>query len=249
MIANAVASLTTQALKGLGRNYEQYADALVTSCERHPPPFGEAWYGERYRELSADPGWFAHSLVANAQKEGDGARKLWELAGRTPDPHIAEAVRLHAIDESRHAMLYLAMLELVFEDSVPEDAREALDSISPRYRSTDCPTPTPPSDFAVVLDEIIQMNIGEIRTRIHQLLLQPVIKVYCAPTKQTRLKATLDSLLDDETRHIDYTASIIDRAMTQQYRVDWIRSVFASRVAEFNEITLAEVGVDQFTGE
>jgi hypothetical protein len=246
---NAVADLTLRALRGFRRGRcAAYEETLIDACRGGPPPFGEAWYGERYRELSSDPSWLAGSLVANAQKEGDGARKLWDIAGKAPDPTIAGQIRAHAIDESRHALLYLAMLELVFEDAVPPEARPTLEAISPRYCSRDYPVRERPSSLSDVLDEVVQMNIGEIRTRIHQLLLRPVIEAYCPAAKRARLHATLDVLVHDETRHIDYTARILDRAMTRG-KGKWIQSVFRARLEEFNAITLTEVGVDSFVGE
>ncbi len=59
------------------------------------------------------------------------------------------------------------------------------------------------------------MNIGEVRTRIHQLLLRPVITAYCSFGKREKLARILDSLLDDETRHVEYTARLINRAVKQ----------------------------------
>jgi uncharacterized ferritin-like protein (DUF455 family) len=98
-----------------------------------------------------------------------------------------------------------------------------------------------------MLDELSQMNIGEIRTRIHQLLMRPVIRAYCRETMRPRLQRVLDRLLNDETRHIKYTARLIDRLSSGREQA--AISVFSTRLAEFNEITLREVGQAQFIGE
>ena len=74
-----------------------YERALREACNGTPPPFGQAWYGEKYRLLASDPAWLATSLIANAEKEGDGARKLWQLAAGSQDPEIT----LNEVGEAR----------------------------------------------------------------------------------------------------------------------------------------------------
>ena len=224
-----------------------YERALTTACTAGSPPFGEAWYGERYRHYASDPTWLAMSLLANAEKEAEGSRKLWDLVARTPSVAVAEAIRLHAIDESRHALLYIAMCDLVFPGALEGEIRTYADSLSPRYSSRDRPQSAAElsSDTAVV-DELIQMNIGEIRTRIHQLLMRPIITAHCPSEHHERLFRTLDSLITDESKHVQYTARLIDAADVEP---NFVVETMSARVAEFNVITLAEVGEARFVGE
>lgn len=226
----------------------QYEASLRAACEASPPPFGMAWYGETYRSVASDPAWLALSLIANAEKEAEGSRKLWSLVARTADPAVAEAVRVHAVDESRHALLYIAMCDLVFPDAMDPELRAHADGLSPRYSMRDVPPPEPPSSAEQVIDELIQMNIGEIRTRIHQLLMRPVIHAYCAPERRDRLMRVLDSLLADETKHVQYTARLIDAAAGAGHQ-ELVREVTRQRVHEFNQITMDEVGEARFVGE
>jgi len=227
---------------------EGYARALNEACESDPPPFGMRWYGERYRALAIDPSWLAASLVQNAQVEGDGARKLWGLAGRTVDQRIARLVQSHAVDESRHALLYLAMLNLAFPGAVDADLKPLLTGISPCFSPHDQPPTLSPSPPEWVLDELVQMNIGEIRTRINQLLLRPMLRAHTPEQNRPRLQLVLDSLLADETKHIAYTARLIQEAIDAG-QGGYVSNVFSQRVSDFNEITLAEVGTERFTGE
>ena len=246
---DAVAALTLEALSAYGtESLLGYAASLRAACGSAPPPFGESWYGDKYRAVSADPHWLAASLVGNAQVEGDGARKLWNLAGRTEDANIAGQIRVHAIDESRHARLYVAMLDLVFPDAVGEELRPAVGALSPGYTIKDRPAEAEHSPIEWVRDEIIQMNLGEIRTRIHQLLLRPVLKAWCPESERPRLHKVLDSLLQDETLHIQYTARLIDQ-MVQEGAGAFVRQTMVKRLAEFNDITLTEVGAQRFVGE
>jgi hypothetical protein len=244
-----IAELTIAALRANAvGSMEGYAFALAEACDAAPPPFGMHWYGEKFRTLALDASWLAASLIQNAQVEGDGARKLWALAGRAPDSRIARLVRQHAIDESRHALLYLAMLNLTFPGAVDAELKPLLAGISPRYGPNDDPPTLPLERPEHVLDELIQMNIGEIRTRIHQLLLRPMLRAHTTEAKRSQLQGVLDALLADETKHIAYTARLIEEAMEGGQR-DYVRQTFRRRVRDFNEITLHEVGAEQFTGE
>ncbi len=245
---NIVSQLTIDALKDHGNeSLEQYEASLSAACEAHSPAFGMAWYGKKYRQVAQDPMWLANSLIANAAKEGEGSQKLWELAGRTGECNTAEQIRRHAIDESRHASLYIAMLDIAFPGAVDEALRSKLYSLSPGYTLKDKPQQTSPSNEATVLDELIQMNLGEIRTRIHQLLLRPVILAYCPANRRERLARILDSLLRDETRHIEYTAQLIEQAIAKG-AADFVYKTMHNRLAEFNQITLDEVGELRFEG-
>ncbi len=225
-----------------------YASTLTDACLAHPPPFGCAWYGEKYREFAGDPSWVAGSLVANAEKEGDGSRVLWELSGKITSEDTAEQVRQHAIDESRHATMYLSLLDLAFPEATDQRLREALRTLSPSYQQHDRPSRSEPLPERIVIDEIIQMNLGEIRTRIHQLLMRPVL-LSLAPEEATeRIDRIVASLMQDETAHIGYTAALIEAAIRDGHE-SFVRETMRARLKEFNEITMREVGEQRFVGE
>ena len=225
-----------------------YAACLRKACESDPPPFGLRWYGEKYRALASDASWLAMSLVQNAQVEGDGSKKLWNLAGRTRDTVIADHVRRHAVDESRHALLYIAMTRAAFPRALDSALEQMLSNVSPKYGSHDVPVVLEASSEDWVLDELIQMNIGEIRTRINQLLLRPMVQVHAAEEARPIVQRLLDALLLDETRHIAYTAKLIEAAAAGGRR-RYVENVMAQRVRDFNEITIHEVGTETFAGE
>lgn len=245
---SVVVELTLGALRGPGApRFDRYAACLRRACAAFPPPFGMAWYGEKYRDLALDQEWVAVTLVANAVKEAEGARDLWRLAGRIGDETVAEKVRLHAVDESRHAQLYVAMLEVAFGAALPVEVRPALRGVSPRYSQHDRPPAADILPERCVMDAIIQMNLGEIRTRIHQLLLTPIITEYCPGERRGTLGRVLRSLMRDETRHIEYTAELIEAAIAEG-QVDTVERTLMARLDEFNQLTLSEVGESCFTG-
>lgn len=245
---NPVAELTSAAFVGDGLEVPaKYIDSLQDATASKPPPFGTAWYGQRYREVATNPDWLANSLVGNAAKEGEGAQKLWDLACRTADPQTSEAIRIHAIDEARHARMYIAMLDLTFPGAVSDELRPTLRALSPGYSSSSKLTPNSPSSTERVLDELVQINIGEIRTRIHQMLLRPMILAHCQKERHEKLSILLSSILADETRHVAYTADILEASLNSDLQ-DFVRTTMRGRLAEFNEITLDEVDGRTFDG-
>jgi len=247
-----VAELTLSALNDRGSTaLDEYSTSLISACQKHPPPYGMSWYGDKYRDLGTDPQWFAHSLIANAEKEGEGSRKLWELSGRTGDPEISKKIKNHAIDESRHARLYIVMLGLIFPDALAEGVRTVANSISPGFNNRQTPPKAPFAAIDHVMDEVIQMNIGEIRTRIHQQLLRPLATAYCEnlqPGNKPKLTTILESLMEDETRHIEYTAILIDWYAKSGHS-KFVKKTMSTRIKDFNDITLAEVAEGEYVGE
>jgi hypothetical protein len=246
---NVVAELTLSALGGASsRGIENYSSALISACDNHQPPFGMAWYGDQYRSYAKDPYWLATSLVANAEVEGDGARKLWNIAGSAGTDNDARMIQQHAVDEARHAKLYIHMLNTVFPGAMDADLELASKARSPAMSMAEVlPSMTPASQIRL-LDDLVQMNIGEIRTRIHQQLLRPVILAHSPVAERNKIARALDALLKDETRHITYTAKLIEDYSNNGYE-EFIRITMAKRLAQFNEITLNEVGALIFDSE
>lgn len=240
---NIIAEMTISALRGLGAcGLDHYQSALIQACAKSPPPFGHRSYGEIYRSVAVDPHWMAISLVTNAEREGDGATRLWSLAASTTEQKIASQVKQHAIDEARHSLWYIALLDQTFPEAVEGSLRPYLKALSPGYCLS---TPLravegSPFSHAVTVDDLIQMNIAEIRTRIHHLLQQPVILAHCSPSRRIGITGILESLLLDETRHIAYTAQLIEQ-FAINHEEQAVRDLMAERLRDFNDITDAEV--------
>jgi hypothetical protein len=245
---NIVAGLTIRALRAHhGDDWPHYQHALIAACKKAPPPFGAKGYGEIYRDAAVDPYWMATSLMTNAQREGEGARQLWDLAACTPDARLARYIRQHAIDESGHARAYIAMLDLAFPHAVDEPFRAQLATLSPGYTRHSPQQPHEDSPYAhpVTLDELIQMNIAEIRTRVHHLLQRPVLLAHCATDRRGRLEQILDVLLADETRHIAYTAALIEES-ARDGQAESVYRLMQERVSDFNTITIHDLGRNVF---
>jgi hypothetical protein len=246
---NIVAELTIRALRAHhGDDWSHYRHALITACKKAPPPFGTRTYGDIYRDAAVDPYWMATSLMTNAHREGEGAGQLWDLAACTPDARLAAHIRQHAIDESGHAHAYLTMLDLTFPDAVDAEFRAQLATLSPGYTRHSVRQPHAGSPYAhpVTLDELIQMNIAEIRTRVHHLLQRPMLLAYCgAPERRGRLQRILDVLLADETRHIAYTAALIEE-FARDGEAESVTRLMQERLSDFNSLTINDLGRNVF---
>ena len=221
---------------------------ITSVASRHmatlEPPFLLAWYGDRYREFAMNLDWLAHSFVANAEKEAEGARKLAKIAASARGHAFAPRIFAHAKDEARHARMYIAMLKLIFPEALDESSRKQLLASFPVFGALS-DWDEPPRALEAILDDIIQMNIGEIRTRLHQMLLRPVAGAACPKANAGSLLDLLQRIHEDEGRHILYTAQILEEQAREGYAA-FIDAVYARRVRDFGEITLREVGVGQF---
>ncbi|MCX4241591.1 hypothetical protein [Paraliomyxa miuraensis] len=221
----------------------QYAACLRDAFAAAPPPFERPWYGKKFFRLAKNKQWLAESLVGNSNKEGIGSRSLWRLAGCAADERIADLVRLHAIDESRHALLYVSLLDMTF--AITPEIKSRLQEHSPRFGKKDRPERAVETQSEWrTLDELIQMNIGEIRTRVNQTLFRPALLGYAVEEHHEPVGKVMDRLLADETAHIAYTARLLEEAMSAG-KGAFVRDTMKKRLSQFNDITHNEVGSEE----
>jgi hypothetical protein len=90
-----------------------------------------------------------------------------------------------------------------------------------------------------LIDHLVQMNIGEIRTRIHMHLIAPVVHAFAPDEHKHRVRNILTGLIADEVRHIAYTAKLLEAwASTGFSRT--IKVLFEERLKEFDAITISQ---------
>lgn len=224
-----------------------YCAAMDVALEEEPPPFDTAAYAEIYRTASMDVRWMAVSLITNAEREGDGAKRLWSLAACSDDADEKQRLKNHAIDESRHAIYYLAMLDLTFPNLVAPSFRLELQKLSPGFSADQRLAPIDGSPYAKIpsLDDFLQMNIAEIRTTIHHIMQRPALARHCSQSSLRRIAAIQDTLLRDELHHVAYTAELIERR-ARGVNSDELSSLFLQRFRDFNRITTEELGATVF---
>jgi hypothetical protein len=225
----------------------RYFAALDQAMRDEPPPFGTREYRLIYRSLSAEPRWMGISLITNAEREGDGSRRLWSLAACARDERQRALLKRHACDESRHALIYLALLHLSFPGAVSREFATELRQLSPGFVMRMELFPVPGSPYARVptIDDFLQMNIAEIRTAIHHTMQRPMLAQHCPPAQLARITAMHDALLRDELNHIAYTALLVEEIGRDADPVR-LAALFRKRLHDFNTITTDELGGNVF---
>lgn len=220
-----------------------YLAALRCALDEEPPPFDTKGYAEVFRSSSAEARWMAISLITNAEREGDGAKRLWSLAACSDDAEEQHLLKCHAVDESRHALFYLALLDLTFPNAASPSFRLELQQLSPGYSMKQQLYAVEGSPYAKApsIDDFLQMNIAEIRTTIHHIMQRSAIVAHCSAANLRRATSILDSLLNDELRHVAYTAVLIDR-IARHFEFDDVANLFCQRLRDFNQITSEELG-------
>ena len=209
----------------------------------YPPPYVDERYTEDYRRQACDPFWLSSCLIANAVKEADGARRLALFAGRIPHSRysVAAAVLRHATDEAKHARVFLQLLHAVFpEAEISDRLKTDLETHLPQPPMTVVVADRPPYTMEQMIDEISQINIGEIRTRINQLILRPMLLAHAPEEHQIRVRRTIDNLLRDEQTHIAYTARILEDSSQGGYK-GFFENMYRHRFRRFNDRTIREL--------
>jgi hypothetical protein len=240
-----VARLAASQVNATGSSY-RYFEALEEALIEQPPPFDTPQYADLYRNASKDGHWLAVSLITNAEREGDGAKRLWSLGACSDNSKEQQQLKRHAVDESRHALAYLSLLDLTFPDSTTPVFRKELNALSPHFTMEQPLFAVDGSLYAKLpsIDDFVQMNIAEIRTAIHHLMQRPALADLCPPENRTAAKSIQTSLLRDELFHVGYTAVLIEQR-AETLGVD-LSGLVAKRFRDFNTITLEELGENQF---
>ncbi|MGY4197846.1 hypothetical protein [Bradyrhizobium sp. USDA 4520] len=223
---------------------------IIRHCYETTPPFARDWFGRRYFELARNPEWFANSLVANSALEGYGSTQIWKFSSRVESDRYAEALRQHALDESRHSTMFVRMLLLTFPGiELNSETEHSLDRLQPKYNRKRHPAieKRPAKELIMgreVLNEIIQVHITEIRALVLQFLLRPAMLTYAPESSQKILTSASDVLIRDESRHIRYSAEFFEDAARAGER-DFLFEAFEYQTKKFNDLTIEELERDQ----
>jgi rubrerythrin len=223
--------------------FPSYFAALEAALGLEPPPYDRESYAETYLSVSKNPRWLATSLITNAEREGDGATRLWSMAASAECESHQRLLKRHAVDESKHALIYLTLLDLAFPGAVDAEFREELNQLSPMFSMAQPLKVVEGSPYgrAPSIDDFIQMNIAEIRTTIHHLLQRQALASHCPQENQQKMNRLLDALLRDELGHVGYTAMLIEKHSRQVEAIK-LSELFRKRMRDFNVITMKELG-------
>jgi hypothetical protein len=205
------------------------------------PPYFRSDYGESFRLHIMSPVWVIQCLISNSIKEGEGSRDLGSIADSCARRDLRSELVRHLEDEARHCRLYLRLIDIVFPGAVPRDLMDEMeDRLPPLVHRT---SELAPLDDWLLLDNLIQINFGEIRTTLHQRLLEPVLHAYCPDYNRDRLARALTWLASDESRHVRYTAHRIGELGSADELA--AKSLFVARSRDFSAYTERELGTQR----
>jgi hypothetical protein len=149
-----------------------YSDCLRSAFDGEEPVFVRQRYGDFFWHCATTvPGWLFQVVLANAHAESDGSAKLLKLwRGVSTNKRVERQVLRHARDEAGHSRIFVELAHQVFPTLLSRSAarkvKRSLTSASP----LSIEKATTPLDEDTVIDHLIQMNVGEIRTRAHMHL-------------------------------------------------------------------------------
>jgi hypothetical protein len=227
-------------------NYPRYHSFLENAFSTNPPPFAQNWFGRRYFELARNKEWFANSLVANSALEGYGATQVWNFSRKIDIELIAKEVQKHALDESRHSTMFVHMLNFTFpEIEFEKKTWKKINDQQPRYTKHRHPSKEKLSADNLMhgeslLNELVQINITEIRALVLQFLVREIILAHSPESSKKRLDKMTRTLIHDESAHIEYTAKIFEQAANMGHG-EFLYQTFEDRVSDFNDLTLLEL--------
>ena len=219
----------------------RYLAALRNALAEELPPFCTDVYADTYRIALDNKPWTARSLMLNAQREGEDARRLWSLTARAEDPPERELLKRHAVDQSDHARGFLTLLDLAFPGVVQGPFREQLESLSPGYTlEQELAAPADAQDQGVpTLDDFIHINLAQLRNVSLQILLRPSLTPHCPPENVPRATEVMDSILADDLTHVARTAVVIERRSGEEALNEFARR-FQDCLQGFIDLTSEE---------
>jgi tRNA isopentenyl-2-thiomethyl-A-37 hydroxylase MiaE len=217
---------------------ELYLSLFRAAVADEIPPYFLREYGESFRRHILSPVWVIQCLISNAIKEGEGSCDLGIIADSCTNDELRGQLVEHLEDEARHCRLYVRLIDIVFPESMPAEVLTEIENKLPPLVHR--PAQRPPMDDWQLLDNLIQINLGEVRTCIHQCLLEPVLHTYCPEKSRSKLDQALKWLASDESRHIQYTAKRIG----QLADADTVaaEALFVARSRDFTAYTERELG-------
>lgn len=218
-----------------------YSTCLRAAFSEITPVFNKENYADFYLKCSSEvPAWIPSNILANAKKESDGSELLYEFWRRIRGDEILEKdVMYHIKDEIRHSKLFIKLTEWAFpqvaEQPYIRDVYDKLfsldESLAVKHEFF--------FDCSAIIDHLVQMNLGEIRTRVHISMIAPLISAFTPLENKQKVERLLTSLIDDETAHIAYTAKHLER-LCPSIGVEELQKLFVRRLRDLHDYTIDE---------
>jgi hypothetical protein len=218
-----------------------YSDALRAAFDDVQPVFARPRYAEFFWHCAtAVPGYAASVVLANGPAEAEGSEKLFALwQGVDYDERAEQQILEHARDESRHSHLFVRLTETSFPGFLPLATSRRFEERLPDVRRRPLSKSAETVHEGDLIDHLVQMNIGEIRTRLHMHLFAPIVFGMTPADKRKTARRILEGLVRDEVKHIGYTARLME-GWARDGAADRIRRLYAGRLRTFNGITVRQ---------
>lgn len=218
-----------------------YTDILERACALCDPIFVKDRYAEFFWNCASTvPGWLPQVVLANAETESDGSAKLLSIWRQINyNTEVESKILAHAKDEARHSRLFVLLVGLAFPKLLSSSVIDKLKSSMNKIERLQYKDERSYISEDVIMDDLIQINIGEIRTRLHMNLLAPAIYAFTPHENKRIVRRVLESLAGDEVRHIGYTAQLMEQ-WAHSGDADRIAHLYNERLAEFQIVTIRQ---------
>lgn len=190
----------------------RYLAALEWALRDEPPPFGTATYAEMYRRAASDPQWMALSLIRQAERAGDAARRLWSLADAATERE-AEILQRHAVRQSDHVRTRLELVDLTFPGVVGAELRASLDELCPGFVMMGRCSSAEAASAST--NDLLDVNQRGIRAAALQLMERIAVRAHVPGDSGTPAGAVADRLADDALTLVCDTAKLVDDRVRQ----------------------------------
>jgi len=224
----------------LDRDFPLYSEALTNAFDEVDPLFVRKQYADFFWHCSKTvPGWLPNVVLASAAKENEGSMALLSLWQSMRNIEDAEHwVLFHAKDESRHSRVFIRLVELTFPNFFQPAEVAAVQKSLHRITEHDLQKKDQ-LEHDILMDYLMQINMGEIRTRIHMHLLAPLFYNLAPRENQYQVGKILEGLENDEVRHIAYTVNILED-WAGDGNLERLRDIYHQRTSFFHRRTIRE---------
>ena len=235
-VAEVLDSIKTRANSDLPR----FSSLFLGSTKEVEPVYFTKPYEDFFWQCATTiPNWLPRVVAACASTEGKGAHALLAIWSRVSGHRTAEAGLLqHAKDEAAHARLFVQLARLAFPENYETGSLDELEqSLQPVTRDILVKSDRDPVSDRMLIDYMMQLNIVEIRTRLHLRMLAPMYYALTPSDKKPRVERILAALERDEMSHITYTACVIED-WASNHDTEHLAGVYTCRLQNYNEHTL-----------
>lgn len=215
-----------------------FFECLCNACQASPPPYGELWYENLFHNLANNQLWFSKLLIGYSEEESIASKRLQKLRAQA---HLCiskfhlSLINQHQKDEARHSFEFLELAELVFPGLYVSEIKSNL-------RST-YSEPGDPSineiGYKDLLKEVIYINIGEVKNRIHLKFLKQACQAKCPKSTYGEVTQRGENLIRDEIRHIYFTGLILED-LSAKFDQAEVLDLYKKLFVEFNNELISD---------